>query len=328
MFNKQYDTAIAGGGIAAVLHACALAAQGRKVIILADSTSLMHEIGLSRLPLHTAAQLAARYPIVKEWIELLQAYDAIKDERIEPVFAQLLADVFVQSYGVDVLFEVIPLEIKRGDDEAGEIEGVVFASREGFQFIACKSIVDCTEQAILLRGLLNEKQLDSSSVATLWTLTCLELKRPISVEELTIYAANSRYEIQLSPSYWEGELNIAIAACSDNIENGKEIGFISDLEELIVQIREQAHCGVGSLIHVSERAWSTPSFLLEQKTDSPITIAKGARVASQDYSLVGIGCWTEAGHHYLNEISVSDKGGAALSFLIKGAMEAAEVSKR
>lgn len=328
MDRENYDVAVVGGGIAAVFHACAMAEQGRKVILLAETTSLMHEIGLSRLPLYGAAQLAEQYPLVRAWLDLLEAHGGIKEERLEPILTQLLADVFVQSYDIDVLFEVMPVGIVRkeegGTAEVASIAGVRLATREGFNIISCPTIVDCTDNGMLIRGLMKETTCNRD-FQTFWTLTCLQQELPVGDYELTVHLEDTRFDVRLSPSYWEGEITVEVAVSSSSGShslNG-EIGFAKMLEQLLDSIRKQSSFGIGPMLHVSERSWSTPVHIFEPATESRFTCGNGAWLATGDGTLAGIGCWTLAGHRLLSRVSLWDKGGVALRFLTEGAIEAA-----
>ncbi|MFD0961737.1 hypothetical protein [Paenibacillus chungangensis] len=131
--------------------------------------------------------------------------------------------------------------------------------------------------------------------------------------------------MRLSPSYCEGEITVEVAVSSSSGShslNG-EIAFAKMLEQLLVAIRKKYPFGIGSMLHVSERSWSTPVQILEPEPGSRFIGGNGAWLATEDGTLAGIGCWTLAGHRLLSRVSLWDKGGVALRFLIEGAIEAA-----
>lgn len=330
MDSIKYDVAVVGGGIAAVFHACALAEQGRKVVILAGSTSLMHEIGLSRLPLYGSEQLAERYPLVRAWINLLESHNGMNGERMEPVLVQMLMDKFVEAYGIDVLFEVLPINIEReakvGSSEAEVIAGVRLATREGFKLVPCDAVVDCTDNGILLSGLTTAIPVDQSDMKTIWSLAFLQKDMTDSITELAMTLGNTRYDIRLAASHWGEEMTATVVVSSEEPVNRGEIRFVGVLEQLVKQIREQAGSDIGPLLHVSERSWSTPSYIIKPNSNRLTAGGNGGWLTSTDGSLIGIGCWTVAGHEALAEASQWEKGGAALQFLVESALEAAMAS--
>ncbi|WP_028548445.1 FAD-dependent oxidoreductase [Paenibacillus sp. UNC451MF] len=323
MRQDGYDAAVLGGGIAAMFHACALAEQGYKVAILTNSSSLVHEVGLSRHPIQDSLGLSSSYPLYRAWVELMSAYGGLNGARLEPVLTQLLADVFVQERNIDVLFEVIPIELL-WDIEEDEmiVAGVRLVTREGLMSIKCRAVVDCTEEAVIVRSLMNKKPVDASSVYSFWTLTALSDGNWNQPQEYSFTFDETHFDIRIGPSYWEKEISIEVAARSSVAENRGEIHFLGVLEILLSEVKNRSSVGIGPLLHVSEKNWETPSFILSEQENGVIKQRPGGWLSTKDGSIVGIGCWTESGISAIDQASLWDKGGTALKFLVEGAMEA------
>ncbi|MNI16739.1 FAD dependent oxidoreductase [compost metagenome] len=327
MRQDDYDVAVVGGGVAAVFHACALAEQGRKVVIVADSTSLAHELGLSRLPLKDTLELAARYPLMQAWVDLLSTYDGVKVDQFEPVLTQLLVDVFVRERGIDVLFEALPVQLKwhtaNNGDNSERLVGVQLVTREGMMLLKCGAVVDCSEKAVLVREFMEIKPVEWRDVHTLWTLTVLQEDVMILPTEYNWTLTDTHYDIRVAPSYWEEELAISVAVSSDQEENRGEIRFAGVLEQLLLELNKQEELHIGPLLHVSERSWTPPSFVLAAEPGGIMKEQEGGWVSTADDSVMGIGCWTEAGAAALRKAALWEKGGTALKLLVEWALEAA-----
>lgn len=311
----QCDVAVVGGGVAAVFCAYALAAEGRRAAILADGGSLLHELGQSRLPLLGTADLAAQHPPVREWVELLSSRGGVKGDEFEPILCQLLADRFVGERGIDVLFEAMPVQAVT--DAAGDVVGVEVATREGLQTIPCRAVVDCTESAVLMRRFYPVVPVDDSEIRSIWTLTTLNGDRIREPVKLSCTLRGTRYDIRLAPSYWEGELAIAVAVSSGEEARRGEIGFMAALERLILWLREHAGPDIGDLVHVAERSWSTPAFVLDGEAEA------GGWLRACSGRLAGVGVWTPDIAAAVRAAPLWEQGGTALNRLIAQAIAAA-----
>lgn len=327
MRREHYDTVVIGGGIAAMFYARSLAEHGYKVAIAADSTSLAHEIGLSRMPLKDTRELITRNPLLQAWVRLLEGYNGVKEDRFEPVLTQLLADVFVREKGIDVLFETLPVQLLRkqaSGGQAGKLEGVKLATREGLIDLGCSAVVDCSDKAVLIRELTGVRPAAPASIHTFWSLTALQEGDSALPAKFSCQLHNMNCEVRIEPSYWQNELSIMAAVSSESGAHRGELHFAAVLEQLVHEVKRREELQVGSLLHVSERSWSTPEFVVTPKAGGEVGVRESGWIGSEDGSVIGVGCWTEAGVAALNGMPLWDKGGSALKLLTEWALEAAQ----
>ncbi|WP_165452229.1 FAD-dependent oxidoreductase [Paenibacillus thalictri] len=347
MRTGQYDVAVVGGGIGAVFHACSLAERGHKVVIVAEGGSLMQELGLCRLPFPAAAELAARHPVVRTWLELLKRHGGAQGDFLDPVWVQLLADRWVRERGIDVIFEVVPVrlltEAEMAEKSAGVIEGtdnmdvaesrqagtrraaVQIATREGLWEVPCKIAVDCTESAVLAKSLFGSTSVLKESGHTFWALTTLNGDR---LEQPLISRCGydeAVCDIRIAPSCWENEFSITVAVSAADKELRGEIAFLGALEQVFLETKRQTGFECGDLVHVSELSWSTPDFVLNASgEDARQKDGAAAWVATPDGRTVAIGCWTAAAEAAIREASLWDQGGVAVRLLAEAGLEAAD----
>lgn len=106
-----WDTAVIGGTAAGLLCAAELARLGKRVVLIADGSSLLTETTKSRLTAFMADTSKADGSVGSLTAAFRQegAWDG---EQLEPVLAQLAADRFLQQAGVRVLYEARCLEIR------------------------------------------------------------------------------------------------------------------------------------------------------------------------------------------------------------------------
>lgn len=319
MSRTVYDAAVVGGGAAAVFCAYALAAEGSRVVLLADGGSLMQEIGWSRLPVLEAHRLALEYEPFRTWLELLYSRQGVKGDSFEPVLSQLLADRFALEQGIDVWFEVKPVQLEFARP-GGQITGVRVATREGVDHVRCRTVVDCSENAVLMRSVFPATPIAESDVHAFWTLTTLNGERMKEPVELVYMTNGSRNRIRIAPSFWEGELSITVAVSSTEAGNREEIAFLAGLERLFAWMRAHAGLEIGDLVHVAERCWETPSFVLQGDVAGP----SGGWLEACSGQLCGVGVWTPAIEAAIREAPLWDKGGTAASRMIEQALGAAK----
>jgi|GEM_PF-6844975 len=358
MRRKRYDAVVAGGGLAGMMHACALAESGRKVLIADSGTSLAHEIGLSRMPVAGMRELADRYPLFQSWLNELSACGALKGERMDQVRTQLLADRFVRDRGVDVLFETFPVELLR-DGEGSEtqvagasgdarVTGVRFATREGMRVVACDAVADCTESAVLASQLLALERVNPSELPALWTLTFLKRGIPVEGggeqaqdgETIVAEAARSKgdlrhpesfsfdlgsahFECLVQPAFREEEYSVMTAVYSPDGRAGTEIGFTAMLEQVYTRIKSQVDTLLGPLLHVSEKCWTAPRFVCSSLLAGRVEQRNAAWLETSDGSFAVIGCWTMESRRIIKAAGAHGMGGEALRLQVDAAMEAA-----
>ncbi|UQZ36767.1 hypothetical protein C2I18_26485 [Paenibacillus sp. PK3_47] len=105
----EFEAAVIGGSAAGVLCAAALSRQGKQVVLLESSSSLMTEVTRSRQTVFPALWTQQDDELL-EFAEVLRAAGAWDGQQLEPVLAQLAADRFLTEAGVRILFEVRLLE--------------------------------------------------------------------------------------------------------------------------------------------------------------------------------------------------------------------------
>jgi hypothetical protein len=316
-----FDVAVVGGGVAATMCASSLADQGLKVIVLADSSSLMHELGLSRLNVADTEELAQQLPEFQSWVNLISCFNGRKGNAFEPILVQLLADRFMQRKKIEVLFEVRPVQLLLDENQLPC--GVQIATRSGLRNIPCQAVVDCSDHASLMSGLGIKVEVNPESVSSIWTLTMIggdPIEQPVG---FTFEMNEARYEVRVQPSYWEGELAISVAVSSLKPEHREELAVMAVLEGLLQLLREQANFQLGNLIHVCERPWAVPAFIWKENSSTSMNAEAPPLWSGHDQGrIIGIGPWVEAIADRISAVSKWRQGETAMNLLIHSSVEA------
>jgi hypothetical protein len=319
-----FDVAVVGGGVAATMCASTLADQGLKVIVLADSSSLMHELGLSRLHVADTEQLAQLLPEFQSWVDLMSRFNGRKGNAFEPILVQLLADRLMQQKNIEVLFEVWPVQLLLDDNQLPS--GVQIATRSGLCNIPCQAVVDCSDNASLMSGLGIKVEVNPESVSSVWTLTMIggdPIEQPVG---FTFDMNEARYDVRVQPSYWEGELTISVAVSSPKPEHREELGVMAVLESLLKLLKEQASFQLGDLMHVCERPWAVPAFIWKENSSTSMK-AEASLLWTGHYQgrIIGIGPWVEAIADQISAVSKWRQGEIAMNLLIHYSVEAGKL---
>ena len=168
--KRTYDVIVAGGGVAGIAAAVSAAARGASVLLLEKSNMLggLATLGLVNLfvPMCNGRGKQIIFGLADKWLRMSAelGFDTIPDEwkngePIEPTLARLqqryspyifalqLTEA-VTAAGIDLLFDCIASYTVM---EGGRCVGVITDSKSGLELYGCRTLVDTTGDADLLR---------------------------------------------------------------------------------------------------------------------------------------------------------------------------------
>lgn len=105
----EFEAAVLGGSAAGVLCAAALAKQGKSVVLIESSSSLLTEVTRSRQTAFPAPEIE-QSSLLAEFAGVLRDAGAWDGQQLEPVLTQLISDRYLIESGVRILFEARVLE--------------------------------------------------------------------------------------------------------------------------------------------------------------------------------------------------------------------------
>ncbi|XID92670.1 FAD-dependent oxidoreductase [Paenibacillaceae bacterium WGS1546] len=296
---KEYDVIVVGSGAAAALCAYTMAGRGRRVAVMADRSSLMHELGETGLGPSSLRQAAEKYEPLRDWLALIGQYEPDDRGAFDPLLVQLAADRYLRERRIDVLFEVRPVRL--AEHPSGQ--ELTLAWRGGLHRVRGGYVIDCTQQAALLAPLWPRVGAADEERHVYRTLTTVN-NAPFRREESFSFEWGGRtYRIRIEPGRFGG-LSIRTAALGCEEDGAAALDFMADLEQIFKRIREQASLSVGDLVHVGEYAWHVPPFQLAG-TFSHGIIADGGKLA-------GTGSWLESIGQKVRDAPLWDKPGVAV----------------
>ena len=313
---QAYDIAVLGGGVAATICAYTLAKQGFGVAVLAERSSLMHEIGLVGLHTPHLPEIAEQYEAVRDWYALMSSYQSYNGNSFDPVLVQLAADRYVEEQQVDVLFETSVVAVDAGEahderDGSGQL-AVKLAWRGGVHRVRCRYVVDCSQHAALLAARCPQSAMVERYVyRKLMTVNNAFFRGD---ERLTFELDGRTYQARIEPGRFGG-LTITVASLCVADKSELALAFMANLEQLFIRIQQLASIDIGDLVHVGEYEWSTPPFVLPQ------TFERG--IVATDRNYAGTGCWVDSIGRKVQSAALWDKPGVAISEQLKAGAETA-----
>ena len=153
------DVAVVGGGPAGFAAAIAAARTGAKTVLIEKSGSLggLFTNGMVLIMLCTSAREDGKYRLVTRGIceefmmraQKMGPYastGAVPESRhwqptVDPEAAKYLMDEMCAEAGVETFFHASGIDVVQDGDS---VKGVVFSSKQGFQAVMAKQVVDCT----------------------------------------------------------------------------------------------------------------------------------------------------------------------------------------
>ena len=141
---RKVDVAILGGGLCGVGAAFALAAEGKRVLLIERRASFAWETTVA-----LQCELAASdSPLVKRFRSELDARGGLRDNRIGPPVFELVLNRLLADEGIEILLYSYPLKlITKGD----LVSGVIIGNKTGQQVVTADIFVDATDEAVLWR---------------------------------------------------------------------------------------------------------------------------------------------------------------------------------
>lgn len=161
----EFDVAVFGGGVSAVVCAGKLARRGLRVVLAEGSSSLLTEITRARRTAWRLEQPLPQDSTGSRLIRCLEEFGACREGEAEPVLTQLAADRFLVESGAKILFEVLYREemsldtgdilvrvaLKNGTGVLRTRHVVHFASPSGHRLEDRPAPVEFTLSALLIR---------------------------------------------------------------------------------------------------------------------------------------------------------------------------------
>ena len=307
---EEYDAVVVGSGAAATMCAYTMAGRGQRVAVMADRSSLMHELGETGLGPSSLRQAAELCEPIREWLALMARYRTDDEGAFDPLLVQLAADRYLRERQVDVLFEVRPIRLEeRPSDRMPEL---TLAWRGGLCRVRGRYVIDCTQRAALLaplRPIIDAAGEERYSYRTLRTVNNAPFR---GEDSFTVEGEGREYRVRIEPARFGGLAIRTAELCRGEDEAKAALDFMADLERTFKRIRQTAAFSVGDLVHVGEYAWHVPPFRLAG-TFSHGIIADGGKLA-------GTGSWLESIGQKVRDAPLWDKPGVAVrEQLIAGA---------
>lgn len=289
-----FDVAVIGGGIAGTVCAASLAERGLAVVVVEPRGALMWELTRARRTELRAEEIAELSPAAAGFLDALADADGLRETRLDPVVAQLVADRFLTDRGVRPLFHAQALEARW--DAAGALVGLDVASKGGRGELTVRACVDCSDAATILRRYLAPDEQPPQPPTAIWCLTLdgCSLDTPM---EIGLPWRGVTVGIRVHPTVQTDRCQVDVAYPLDRAWGGTpELAFGRDVADLLAGVRQAVPAlKHGRLVQVSEEPWIPSSFVLSgtagvgrgaARRVGPLLSAEGRDDAGQARSLL------------------------------------------
>lgn len=238
-----FDVAVIGGGVAGAIRAAEIARRGKSVVLIEKSGSLMQEItrnGQNRCRSFASAEGAA-----KAFFRLLLDLSAVKEDRIEPVLAQLAADRFLQREQVAVLFESRYIGQEPGPNGALIVK---IANKQGENYVTAAEVADCSRTP---EGNPGDDAASAEIVYTGTLIHCLcDFDRFSRMP-----GAEGDVELRIRPGFYEAEAHLDIAFPQGG-RGSAEQTLTHGIGKAMAWLRETGVLEEGSaLVYLGDEPW-------------------------------------------------------------------------
>jgi hypothetical protein len=146
----RYDAVVVGGGVTGTAAARTMAAEGLRVGLVEQVSSLGREIVRARSNFIDIAKYKDASPTIRPFYERLQERKCVFPGIIDANGAAVVFDELLERHGVDVLFHTWPSSLLT---EGSQVEGIIAATNNGYARIEALCVIDASERGKLSRAL-------------------------------------------------------------------------------------------------------------------------------------------------------------------------------
>lgn len=218
----EYDTVVAGGGIAGATAAWRLARSGQRVLVVEPTGALGREISRSRLMWWDLPRASLSNDFADALHAQLTGLGGYFDGILDPVATALALDQMLVEAGIDVLFHVWPTTLSHGTRSR-----LALASAEGRSHVSVHTVVDASRRGRLMRaaGLPFPRQRPLSRLDLVYAgvpLPSHGVPGSIAVDSLEYGDVGMTWR----PTFWPGEVRVTVS-CHRIVHPRQEADLIS-----------------------------------------------------------------------------------------------------
>jgi len=238
----EFDVIVQGGGPQGMFEAVRQRQRGQRVLLIESRSCLLWQVARAKQSEPVIAEDftdAVRHSFLNQ----LEAYNAIRGGRLDPGFAEIAADQWLLSEGVQVLFMAKLLHSDQG------IATIALKGKTGQA--AAQRIIDCRES--VNSGFRIDGHRHPFSI---WTLTLQNV--PLRQQEhLELAVCNRSIKARLRQGFYASDTMADIAFPNDHASGMPiEIVFGQELASIVEAIRgHREEWSKAILIHLADEAW-------------------------------------------------------------------------